>query len=241
MRNLLRIRTLWLAAAITLSNVMPSVAVPIYRNSTNDLSIRFNPGTFQVGDEIRFTNSPMPTYVTNFSFEYWGTNSSGSSLFGGSVQARVRFYLNDGSPFNGYATPGTMFYDSGWFGGFGPTSRSTLIFDSPGDFGTGLFLPGSDITWTVQFQGMGGNDSVGLDLYSPPTVGQSVPGAGFEQDYWINIGGSWQLNTATNNPPFNFGATFDATFQPIPEPGAIGFSILGGLGLLAVARRIRRK
>src|SRR5436190_7829196 len=98
-----------LAGAALLLAISAS-ADPIYRNSTNDLVIRFDPGTYQVGDEILFTNSPMPTYITNFSFEYWGTNTLSPSEFAGSVQAEVRFYLNNGPLFNGYATPGTMFY-----------------------------------------------------------------------------------------------------------------------------------
>jgi hypothetical protein len=235
-----RTAALFSLAATAFLTAISASAVPIYRNSTNDLTIRFQPGTLEVGDEILFTNSPMPTYITNFSFEYWGTNTANPFTFAGSVQARVRFYLNNGAPFNGYATPGTMFYDSGWFGGFGPSARSTLIFDAPGDFGTGLYLPGSDITWTVQFQGMGATDSIGLDLYSPPTVGQSIPAAGFEQDYWLNNSG-WSLITATNNPPFNFGATFDATFEPVPEPSALALSVVGGLSLLAFSTKFRRK
>src|SRR6266851_219171 len=96
-------------------------ATIIYDNSVNDLFTRFNPGTIEVGDEILLGSTER--YLTNFSFEYYGTNtaSPGNVTFAGSVQARIRFYQNDGAPFNGYATPGSVIYDSGWFGGFGPT------------------------------------------------------------------------------------------------------------------------
>jgi len=45
-------------------------------------------------------------------FEYWGINRT-QEEFEGEVQARVRFYANDGPPFSGYPTPGTVLYDSG--------------------------------------------------------------------------------------------------------------------------------
>ena len=97
----------------------------------------------------------------------------------------MRFYVNDGPPWDGYPTPGAIpFFDSGWFGGFGPTGRSTFIFRAEADFPSGgLFIPADSMTWSVQFQGMGPTDTVGVDLYSPPTVGQGYP------DYWQNGGG----------------------------------------------------
>src|SRR5436309_13214284 len=111
-----------------LSFTLSLSAATIYDNSVNDPKIRFQPGTLEVGDEILLAGTER--YLTRFDFEYWGTNtaSPGNLSFAGSVQARVRFYKNDGPLFNGYPTPGTMFYDSGVFGGFGPTPRSTLVF-----------------------------------------------------------------------------------------------------------------
>jgi hypothetical protein len=227
--------TLWVGASLRLS------AATIYDNSVNDLNIRFHPGTLEVGDEILLAGTER--YLTQFDFEYFGTNSAspGNVSFAGPVQARVRFYKNDGAPFNGYNTPGTVFYDSGWFGGFGPTPRNTLVFTiSGGDFpGSGLFIPVSDLTWSVQFQGMGATDDLGVDLYSPPVVGSSVPGTGFVQDYWENNGG-WTLKT-DGGTDLNFAARFFAEQNPVPEPSAIVLSFVGGLGLLAAARRRRGK
>src|SRR5258708_2625551 len=135
-------------------------ATPIYDNSVNDLSTRFNPGTTEVGDEILLGSTER--YLTNFSFEYYGTNtaSPGNLAFAGPVQARIRFYQNDGAAFNGYATPGTVIFDSDWFAGFGPTSRSTLNFSAGSDFPlAGLYLSvSSNMTWSVQFRGMGATD-----------------------------------------------------------------------------------
>ena len=208
----------------------------IYNNSANDLVTRFAPGTATVGDEILLGGTSR--YLTQFDFEYWGTNTASPAAFTGRVSADVRIYLNDGAPFNGYATPGTVLWDSGSFGlntadGFGPTPRSTIVFSvATGDFpSTGLFLPSSDLTWTVQFSGMGGTDSVGLDLYSPPTVGADYP------DYWQNSGSGWQL--LTNTVAMNFGARMFASADPVPEPSLAAFSV-GAAALAFAAARLKR-
>ena len=198
--------TLFLAVgALCMSIVAPLRATIIFNNSAHDQLTRFDPSTSEVGNEIILAGTAR--YLTNFSFEYWGTNSTGSSSFAGTnVQARVRFYQNNGPPFNGYPSPGTNFYDSSWFDIAAPTPRSTENFFVGSDFPwTGLFLPVSDMTWSVQFRGMGATDTVGVDLYSPPVVGQAYP------DYWLNIGDSWELRT-NNNPlvHMDFGAVMQA-------------------------------
>ena len=206
-----------------------SAATTIFNNTTSDLNLRFNPGTYEVGDQV--TNlAGTDRWITGFSFEYWGTNTANPSVFAGSVMAEVRFYLNDGTNFNGYATPGTMFYDSGLFA-VSPTNRATLVFDSS-DFGSGVFLSAESFTWTVQFFGMGATDSVGVDLYDPPSIGSDYP------DYWENQGGGWALRTNSLSATMNFAARFDAS---VPEPSSITLSILGGLGLLIAVGRLRKK
>jgi len=225
-------RNALLLVAVSSIFCSPSLrATPIYDNSVNDLSTRFNPGTTEVGDEILLGSTER--YLTNFSFEYYGTNtaSPGNLAFAGPVQARIRFYQNDGAAFNGYATPGSVIFDSGWFGGFGPTARSTLVFTAGSDFAlAGLYLPvSSNMTWSVQFQGMGGTDEVGVDLYSPPVVGGNYP------DYWDH-GTGWQLKT--NAVPIDFAARMDAT---VPEPSIWALSTFGGLSALVISRFLRRK
>ncbi|MBI5387106.1 MAG: HYR domain-containing protein [Verrucomicrobia bacterium] len=161
----------------------------VYDNSRNDLGVRFDPGTNEVGNEILLA-APV-TYLNEFSFEYWGTNSSGSALFQGPVTVRLRFYANDGAAFNGYPTPGTVLYDSGDIP-INPTSRSVLSFGI-GDFFTGVVpLTGAvptNFTWTVQFKGLGLNDHAGVDLYSPPVVGNTYT------DYWERTPTGWQIKT----------------------------------------------
>jgi len=205
MRKQLR-RYSGILCGLVLLGTIPVRAAEIYINSTNDLHARFNPGVFEVGDEIILAGTER--YLTHFDFEYWGTNSAspGNLSFAGPVQARVRFYLNDGPLFNGYATPQTMFYDSGLFAVTTPTARNTFNFNPGADNipSTGLFIPASDFTWSVQFQGMLATDSVGVDLYSPPVVGSNYP------DYWLHSGGSWSLMTNTVATP-DFGARFIAS------------------------------
>ena len=179
--------------------------------------------------------------VARFEFGYWGTNTASPTSFAGSVEARVRFYVNGGPPWDGYPTPGAIpFFDSGWFGGFGPTGaeplRATLVFSAPDfqpPYGSGglLYIPASEITWTVEFQGMRtGVDTVGLDIYSAPVVGQNYP------DYWEYNGG-WSL--LTNAVPMDFAARMYAQ-QNIPEPSSLALWALGGFGMLAFAGRLRR-
>jgi hypothetical protein len=194
---LLAVGALWMGIGA------PLRAAIIFNNSSNDMVTRFDPGTTEVGDEIILGGPER--YLTSFSFEFWGTNISSPS-FHGSVDARVKFYQNNGPLFNGYRSPGTNFYDSGWFP-IAATPRSTENFSiEDSDFPcTGLFLPvTSNMTWSVQFRGMDPGDTVGVDLYTPPVVGKDYP------DYWLNAGGNWQLMTNNSGVHIDFGAVMEA-------------------------------
>jgi hypothetical protein len=211
-----------------LSSLRADPASCIFSNSLSDLTVRFDPGTYEVGDQIILAGTER--YLTYFDFEFWGTNTANPISFAGSVQARVQFYLNDGGLYNGYATPGTSFYDSGWFA-ISPTERSTLIFTAGSDFPSGgLYIPADEMTWSVTFTGLGLTDTAGVDLYSPPGIGQDYP------DYWQNDGSGWIL--LTNGVAMNFGARMYAV---IPEPSVFTLAALGGLGMLIAARYGRRK
>jgi len=169
----------------------------IFDNSVNDLVYQFNPGTNEVGDEIILAG--ISRHLTQFDFEFWGTNTINAFTFSGNVQTRIRFYLNDGLIADGNATPGTVFYDSDWFSGAVPTQRSTFVFTAGDDFPVGgLFLPSSHITWSVQFRGMNPTDSIGVDIYSPAIIGSDAP------TYWTKTTIGWQL--LTNIVPMDFAA-----------------------------------
>ena len=216
-------------------------AATIFDNSVHDLNTRFNPGTYEVGDEIELAGAQRN--LTSFAFEYWGNNTANPARFAGAVEARVRFYMNDGTPFNGYATPGTAFFDSGGFTLPGPTDGTLAVFNF-----AGLFLPTSDMTWSVQFSGMGATDSAGVAIYAPPVIGADYP------DYWVKEGGNWTLRI-NDAYPVDFAATLAATTETgssdsnytlsfpgyvgasAPEPASLAVLGLGAVGLLMRRRR----
>ena len=215
--------------AIALATPVP--ADTIYDNSKNDLLTRFDPGDLEVGDEIQLAGNAR--YLTNFAFEFWGENPNSADLFSGEVQARVRFYQNDGPAFNGFATPGSTFYDSGWFTIDRPTPRNTLRFVAGEAFpASGLFIPVDlTMTWSVQFQKADSSDSAGLDIYYPAVEGGSFA------DYWENDAGNWQLKD--NGVPMNFAALLEASVVPVPESSSLTLCIVGGVVVLLGFHRLR--
>lgn len=204
----------------------------LFDNTVHDLGTRFNPGSYQVGDQITLAGTGNLLY---FSFEWYGINTIHPDSFSGAIQAQVRMYYNNGTLFNGYAAPGTMFFNETYlFSDVGatPTPRSTEEFFAGLDFPSGgLPITSPDITWSVQFTGLGAGDEVGLDLYSPPAVGAEVGDFG---DYWQNAGSGWTLNT--NTVAMDFGA-----YMAAPEPSSMTLSLVGGLGILFASRWFRRK
>lgn len=231
MRKLYRIYLLSAVSVMWFGICASLPAATIFDNSVNDLTTRFVTGTAQVGDEIMLAGTDR--YLTDFSFEYFAINTAHPTFFDGTtITAEVRFYQNTGPLFNGYSTPGpASFWDSGPFTLTVPTDRNTLVYSAGSDFPVGgLFLPASDMTWSVQFSGMSGADSVGVDIYSPPTVGAEVGDFG---DYWDFSGPTLLTNTV----PMDFAAKFEA----VPEPSTMILSLCGGLGILTLACRLRRK
>jgi hypothetical protein len=207
----------------------------LYNDSTTDTgnSLNFVNGT-TLGNEIVMGYANPYYSLTDFSFEYY---SPLATFTGVNVQMEVYLYANDGSPFNGYATPGTSLYDSGLFSlstpqqysaSFpgGPVNAVALDFDlsaSP------VTVP-RDFTLAVVVTGLTGGDTAGIELFDPPTTGQNYG------DYWSNNGGGWQL--LTNTVPTDFGAQFSGT--PTPEPSSAYLGVAGGT-LLAGLTWLRRR
>lgn len=177
-----------------------------------------------VGDQITLGNTTAP-YLTNFSIEYYSSNSA----FAGSVQADVSFYLNNGALLSRTSTtrmPGTIFYDSGWFGIEPPlsypyihTNSAVLNFSAANllTTNTGAVLPlnptnqlPANFTVVVTFQGLAGSDQVALNIFNPATVG-SNPGL-----YWLNNSGTWSL--LTNTTTVAFGMRLQGSAQPTAAP-----------------------
>jgi hypothetical protein len=173
----------------------------------------------EIGDQIWLANNQTYPYLTNFSLEYYSTNVS----FYGAVQADVRYYFNDGPLTNGYASPGTIFYDSGWFSikppqSYFPGTNSAVISFSGAQLTGGVVpldpsmaLP-ADFTVSVTFQGLSGADYVGfdyvaLDDFDPPAVGTNYG------DYWLNNGGNWTLKSF-GTLPVAFAMQLNASSLP---------------------------
>ena len=221
--------------------ILPAITVTaqegfVYDNTTTDTGNVLNfPNEQAIGDQIFLDNITTYHYMNSFSYEYYSPNAT----FIGTVTADVRFYLNDGSIFNGYSAPGTIFYDTGQFAIQTPLSavgqNSAVLSFSPADFSGGtvpldpnMQLP-STLTVSVTFQGLSGADQVGLPVFAPPTVGYNYG------DYWFNNGGSWEL--LSNSEKVKFAMELDAT---VPEPGTLCLSAVGAALLAGFARRRRQ-
>jgi subtilisin-like proprotein convertase family protein len=162
--------------------------VLVYDNWSNNLASPFAPGTVEVGNQVTLAGTER--YISQFAFGYWASNSVQNGLEG-SVQARVRFYANDGPAVGGAASPGTMLYDSGAIG-LVATNNGSLVIQNFQMGATVVPLVGAlpdTFTWTVQFGGLSANDTAGLNLFSPPVIGQ------VREDYWENDSTGWALKT----------------------------------------------
>lgn len=207
---------------------LPLTATTIFDNSVNNQHGAYSFGqSGEVGDEIQLAGTAR--LLTNFSFRYF--------LFVNQpiphVTARVRLYLNDGPvDFDSYPTPGTVLYDSEWLP-VAPTTTASLAFRAGSEFPTeGLFLPSSDITWSIAYQGLGDGETAGLLIYSPPVVGADLPYS------WMNApGAGWFRQISSRGTAMDFEAMLEAT--EVPEPSPLELSIFAGLvvGLRGLTKR----
>jgi hypothetical protein len=227
------VAALWPGLALSL------FASEFYGNTTNDLRLRFSPGTVEVGDGVFLWGAPGP-WLTNFSFEYWGTNTASPTdeAFAGPVEVRVRFYDSDGACHLGTRPPddpypGTLLFDTGWMAGLVPTRRATLNLAAGGILPpTGVYLPGYQIIWSVQFQGMGATDDVGTDVYYTDWS--------FDE-YWERAPQSphgWVAKTNASEIPMSFAAKLEGTdaglnlYSPTRTAGGqFAFRIVGSAPL----------
>jgi hypothetical protein len=239
---------IWKIWAVAILPAITVAAQPVllYNNTTTlaNYNLMF-PNSLEVGDQIWLANYLANPYLTSFSFEYYSPNAT----FSGTVTADVRFYLNDGAPFNSYATPGTLFYDTGPFDIPTPESATSensavlsfstadLYSDALMNMNPNLQMP-DNFTFSVTFQGLSGPDQVGLPSFEPPTVGYN------KQDYWENDGGTWKLETNTVDnvlQPVAYGIQLYGTNQPpTPEPTTLCLTAAGAALLAGFARRRRQ-
>jgi len=207
----------------------------IYDNYGNYNGNSFSMTTgLEIGNQIAV--SPGIWTLTNFSIMYY----TPSAILAPNVGIELRFYNNDGAPSNGFPTPGTMFYDSGWFyntafGGLpgtnGYPSGFHSVYYNTTDFlayGPPIVLPAT-FTFTITFTNLGGTNIIDLPLANntpPISVG----------DYWHNNGSGWTLATNAGSAA-NLVVDFSGT---VPEPSTFGLAALGSALLLGV-NKLRRK
>ena len=188
-----------------------------------------------IGNEVTLGSG---IFLTNFMFEYFTPDLSLNTSLG----VDVRFYLNNGPTVGGYPTPGTLFYDSGFFFntlGNWPVGAHDFSFASadlyssslPGAVNLNSGLPGnvlpSDFTYVITFVNLGAN------TIQIPLANDS-PGATYGT-YWLFDTG-WSLQT-NNTAAANFVVDFSGT---VPEPSVLALSAIGGALLLGV-NKLRRK
>ncbi|MSU35615.1 MAG: PEP-CTERM sorting domain-containing protein [Pedosphaera sp.] len=169
----------------------------------------------EYGDEIVPVGGSR--FVQTFRFDY----VSNYDLKDG---ARFRIYSNDGAA----GAPKTLLYNSPAFDiQKNKLNEYNVITLSLG--GTGLRLPNDRATWTVSFNGIGGDNEAGILLYDKPTVGQSG------NDFWVKNGSIWSLQKAGLGKVANFAAQVTA----VPEPSTYALLGIGAFAMVAI-RRFRK-
>jgi hypothetical protein len=261
MKNMSKVFSWLVTAGLLLTTSISIKAAVIYSDtaSGSDLALNLAPLTAgtQYGDELNLAGTERQ--MQSISVQYYGVGTAGSLglSFAGDVQLRLRVYVNNGVLYpagsqlpNGYPTPGTCLYDSQWFSiatpadlGFSDNRAQVFVPSDglPGDLQVGgVFIPGNTITLSLEVQGLGNGDQVGVSLYNPPTVGTSLA------DYWENDGTGWVLKTIPNpaggNVSVNFACEITATAAPSAVPES--FNTFAGLlivfGLLFACGGFRR-
>ena len=232
-------KTFIYAAAAVFIGIVAARSDVIYDSTANYNGNAFSMVNGQeIGNEI--TVSPGSYWsLTNFSIEYYSPDVTLST----SVGIDVRFYLNNGPATNGFATPGTLFYDSGWFyntalGGMPGNGYQVVKYNNSDFYGGSTvnmspsYLVPGDFTFTITWTNLDGSDVIDMPLANSQT--NAIGGTSYG-DYWVNNNGTWSL--LTNSVPANLVANFSGQ---VPEPSAFGLVAIGGALLFGI-QRLRRK
>jgi hypothetical protein len=220
----------WLAIGMTaclLFNFRGAAQTPFYYNYGDNGGLLNITNGEEVGNEILALSG---NYLTNFDLPFYDSGTYGD------VNLEIIFQLNNGAG----GSPGTVFYDSGTFALDLPIGNGALDFNI-NDLTTGDIVPlninatiPTDFTFSVIVKGLTGDDTFGLYLNDPPTVGTSY------NDYWFNNNESGWQDLSFADGTNNFALELDGSPTPAPEPTTIAISLLSGAGLLLAARRRRQ-
>ena len=214
-------------------------AYTIFDNTTAyNTNLLTAPNGLEIGNEVTLGSG---WYLTNFQFEYYSSNLTLNAGLG----IDVKFYSTNGGTISpqGYLSPGTLIFDSGFFYNTG----STLI---PGngahdwsynafDLYTGAAVPlntglagnklPTDFFFTITFANMGTNN-IQFPLANTST------GTNYGT-YWEYNTFSSQWNVYTNSVPANFLVVF----QGVPEPSVYGLGVIGSVLLFGVSMLKRKR
>lgn len=143
----------------------------VYDNTANSLEYQIAEKR-EFGDELVLGGTART--LTEVAFEYFG-----DFVQQGDEAAKVRLYSNE-KPYDLYRNePTTVLYESGFFP-INPGYNAKVL---PG-FNAQLR---DVVTFTIEVRGLAANESVGLLLYNPPTVGRSY------NEFWRrNANGKWE-------------------------------------------------
>jgi len=222
--TLFLLRVLAVSAAALVARQARSQSV-LYENlSTFNGNFNFTQiADTMTGNEVILAGSSSVNEIVQAEVQIDLINSGTSPLAGnptGSEQVELMFCLNNGTLFNGNASPGRILWSSGF------TSLSALGVTNFTQGVTLTYFPGvlvpKDFTWVVVFEDIPEGESAGLSLYSKPIVGANYT------DAWIETGSGWELlefNFAQYDFPLEFGAELQGIAYP--QPGSFqNFSAL---------------
>lgn len=195
----------------------------VYDNTLNGTPWRrLYAGSDEVGDQIilDLTGVDPAAKLKEFSFQYYQVN--GADEEGSGANAQITFYANDGSG----GSPSTILWQSSTFHIDGSV-RAMVVFDAA-ELDTFVLPLPTTLTWSVKFSDLTGTERAGVDIYTPPTVGNNFT------DYWRNSGSGWSLLEISG-----LDVSFAAHLEVVPEPSE--FAVALGLGALAFGVFRRRK
>jgi hypothetical protein len=191
------------------------------------------------GNEVVLAGTAASDLISSFAFQFSFLGNDSFATPNGSEAMDITFYQNNGLPFNSYATPNTVLWDSTPF----TLASIGLSTYTPGQIitytGIGVVVP-KDFTWAVTFTGLSSDETAGLAIYGqPPTVGSNYGDAWvYDPSNPLSVNG-WVLDVSSSPaPPLAFGAEIDGT--PVPDSSCLSISVMAVLMVFGWVKRFQR-
>ncbi len=197
---------------ILYSNTMPADNTYGYTYFNYGLSS----GYAEAGNEVLLTTntygsaSTNACYITQAQVQF---DFESENVPSGTEAIELNFYQNDGPPFGGSNSPGTLI----WSSGFVTTSELGLEGDDTPlllIYSPNVFVP-PDFTWTLVYSNLPSGEMAGLTLCSPADAGQTD---GFA---WLNLGTAAAPSWSLNGVSYTQYGFYPTPPQPILAAGAV--------------------